>query len=496
VTKKGLGTRDSRQEPDNDGSESFRVDRVFVPPRPSSPSIGPQQIPPRRPTGRTLPPSSEAADAELALRRQLSRLQRQLAEAQRELANKDDELAAEVERRLEVTSAAEALQREHLELLDRSHELDAYKARTEGVEQRLQDAVAAADELSHQLERERAERGTLAKQFEDANGAFERARQLWKDESTLMQEHHASELAHAEAQKRAAVEALEQQLNGALERQRQTHESEVTELKSAHDRSVAALRGELEPKVAVARNLSEEIERLTSQLTAAKAEHVRDVTERVELHKWEMQQQIETHAAQLATEVRHHQAELTRRDEEIEAKTVALAQAERNSELREQQWEHTASGLRDSQKKLQQELSDAREKIAQADATRASVEQRLTATIAQSEKLGEEIRQLREKLESVEAQARHNALDRQRFVAYLEEGLAMLGAIPPNAESGPVRIPVPAAAIAAQAAQVQAAQAQAAPAQAAQPAVLPVSAAKPAPGSPSASATTDAPKST
>jgi chromosome segregation ATPase len=458
VTKKDLGTHDSRQEPDIEGSENFRVDRVFVPPRPSSPSIGPQQIPPRprRPTGRTVPPSSEAADAELALRRQLSRLQRQLAEAQRELANKDDELAGEVERRLEVTSAAEALQREHLELLERSHELDAYKTRTEGVEQRLQDAVATTDELGHQLERERAERAALAKQFEDANGAFERARQLWKDESTLMQEHHASELAHAETQKRAAVEALEQQTNAALERQRQTHESEVAELKSAHERSVAALRGELEPKVAVARNLSEEIERLTSQLTAVKAEHVREVTERVELHKWEMQQQIETHSAQLATEVRHHQAELAKRDEEIEAKTEALAQAERNAVLREELWEQTASGLRESQKKLQQELADAKEKIAQADATRSSVEHRLTATIAQSERLGEELRQLREKLDSAEAQARHNALDRERFVAYLEEGLAMLGAIPPNAESGPVRVPVAAAAVAAQAAQVTA----------------------------------------
>src|SRR5690606_9624224 len=105
--------------------------------------------------------------------------------------------------------------------------------------------IATSDELAHQLERERAERGTLATQFEEANAAFERARALWKDESTLMTEHHASELQHAEAQKRAAVEAIEAQMNAAIERQREAHEAELAELKAAHDRSVAALRGEL-----------------------------------------------------------------------------------------------------------------------------------------------------------------------------------------------------------------------------------------------------------
>jgi len=365
-------------------------------------------------------------------------LQRQLAEAQRELANKDEELAGEVERRLEVTNAAEALQNAHDDLERRMVDLNEYYARTQGLDQRLQDAVASADELTHQLELARAERETLAKQFEEQNAAFERARALWKDESTLMAEHHASELGHADAQKRAAVGAVEAQMNAALERQKSTHEAETAELKAAHDRSLAALRGELEPKVAVARNLSEEIERLTSQLSSAKAEHVRDVTERTELHKWEMQQQAETHSAQLATEVRHHSSELAKRDEEIDAKTQALTQAERNAELREQLWEQTVAALRGSQKQLQQELAEAKEKCVQSDASKWAVEQRLVSTLAQIEKHTEEMRTLREKFDAVEAQSRHSALDRQRMVAYLEEGLAMLGAIPPSAESQPV----------------------------------------------------------
>jgi chromosome segregation ATPase len=432
VIKKGLGPRDQRQEPDGEGAtqENFRVDRVFVPVKaPAASGTGTQ----RRSSGRTIPPlSGEAADAELALRRQLSRLQRQLADAQRELANKDEELAAEVERRREIAIAAESLQTAHDELGKKFDELDSYRARTDGLEQRLQDAIASADELQHQLERERGERAAIATQFEEANAAWERARALWKDESGLLAEQHASEVQHLEAQRRAAVEAVEAQTYAALERPREAHEAEMAELKAAHDRSVAALRGELEPKVAVARSLAEEIERLSSQLSAAKSEHVRDVTERVELHKWEVQQVAETHAAQLQTEARHHASELAKRDEELAAKEQALTQSERNHELREQLWEQTTSTLRESQKKLQQELAEAKEKCVQADASKWSVEQRLVATLATQERTAEELKALKDRLETAEAEAKRNHLDRQRFVAYLEEGLAMMGAIPPS----------------------------------------------------------------
>ena len=101
-------------------------------------------------------------------------------------------------------------------------------------------------------------------------------------------------------------------------------------------------------------------------------------------------------------------------------------------------WEQTVAGLRDSQKKLQQELAEAKEKAAQADASKWAVEQRLTSSLAQIEKQTDELKSLKDRLEAVEAEARTSALDRQRFVMYLEEGLAMLGAIPPSTESQPV----------------------------------------------------------
>jgi chromosome segregation ATPase len=425
TTKKPV---DPRQEPDEvPVAENLKVDRVFAAPRPAAGT--------RRPSGRTLPPlAGETADAELALRRQLSRLQRQLADAQRELANKDEELAAEVERRVELTTAAEAVQRDRDELVEKSQELAEYRARTEGLDRRLQDAVAAADELRHQLEREHAERQTLAKQLEEQYAAFERTRALWKDESALVAEQHAAELSKVESAKRVAVELVEQQMGAALDRQRDHYEAEIVELKAAHERSLAALRGELEPKVAVARNLSEEIERLNSELAAAKAEHVRDVTERTELHKWETQQQAETLSAQLATAERHHQQEIQKRDEEIAAKTEALAQAERNATLREQLWEQTTSGLRESQKKLQQEIAEVKESLVQSEAAKASFEQQLTEALAQVDKLTAELRELEAKHTDLETVARNSALDRQRIVAHLEEGLAMLGAIPPDSK--------------------------------------------------------------
>jgi hypothetical protein len=105
---------------------------------------------------------------------------------------------------------------------------------------------------------------------------------------------------------------------------------------------------------------------------------------------------------------------------------------ERNSSLRENLWEQTVQTLRDSQKKLQQEVADARERAAQAEASKWSVETRLAGTLQALEKANEELRELREKLDGEQTESRRNALDRQRFAAYLEEGLAMLGALPPK----------------------------------------------------------------
>ncbi|HSD86221.1 MAG TPA: hypothetical protein VLB44_01860 [Kofleriaceae bacterium] len=454
MTKKGAGSRDHRAEPDESTTgENLRVDRVFIPPagprRDTGPIATPRRdtgpIAPRR-SGTTLPPQLGTVpgmdDAEIALRRQLSRLQRQLADAQRELANKDEELAATVEKRVEIATAYDAAITQLHEAHEKLVDLEAEHSRVVGMEQRLQDAVASADELTHQLARERAERSTMATQLDEANAELERARALWRDETKLVQEQHAADLARVEQQRRAAIESAEVAMKEATERAQKAHGAEVEELRAAHERALAALRGELEPKVAEARNLAAEIERLTSEIGAIRSEQLRELAERNELHKWEQQQSHEGHTAEVAALTRTHETELARANEELAAKSQALAQAERNGELREQLWEQTTSGLRESQKKLQQELAETKERAAQSDATKWGVEQRLVTTLQQLEKTTESQRELEKRVEAAEGEARRNGLDRQRFVAYLEEGLAMLGALPPTAESQPVKLPV------------------------------------------------------
>jgi hypothetical protein len=439
VTKKGPGTRDNRSEPDSEGTgQNYRVDRVFAPARPITtppPRAAATGVPAtRRPTqpppalGTSPPPND--AEAELSLRRQLSRLQRQLADAQRELANKDDELASAVEKRLEIQAAYEVILEEQRQTRLLVDEAIADRARTAGVEQRLQEAIAAADELRHQLERERSERATMAVQFDEAQAAFEKARNLWREESSSIDEQHITQIAQLEQQKKSAVEAAEVAMRTATERQFQAHEAELEALRGAHERAMSALRGELEPKVAQARNLAAEIERLKSELEADRTEHQTLLAERVELDKWEIQQLTETHATELATLQRAHETELARLSEEVSAANQAGQLIERNSTLREQLWEQTVQGLRDSQKKLQQEVSDLRERAAQAEASKWSIETRLVGTLQALEKAGEEARELRDSLERAQAESRNNGLDRLRFAAYLEEGLAMLGALP------------------------------------------------------------------
>lgn len=392
----------------------------------------------------TLPPIStgtDPGDTELALRRQLSRLQRQLSDAQRELANKDEELAAAVEKRVDITKQFEETL---IQLRDAQTEVDDLKdakSLAAGIEQRLQDAVAAADELSHQLERERSERATIEAQLEQTNTTFEKARQLWKDETAIDEKAHAAELEKLEAARRAAIEAAEAAKDAAIERQKQAHESELEELRAAHERELSVVRGELEPKVAEARNLSLEIERLTSEIAAARAEHMRELGERAELYKWEQQQAADTFAAQLATVERKLESEKAAVEAERTALKDTLGITERNATLREQLWEQTTSALRESQKKLQQDLAETKERATQAEEAKTALEQRLATTTAQLDELLESQRTLEMRVDAAETEARRNMLDRERFAAYLEEGLAMLGAVPPSPISGELDAP-------------------------------------------------------
>ena len=440
MTKKGPG-KDPRAEADDETvpAEQFRVDRVFgggPPKRESLSNMRDSMQNMRESTNRkpaTLPPIStgtDSGDTELALRRQLSRLQRQLSDAQRELANKDEELAAAVEKRVDI---AKQFDETLTQLRDAQIEIDDLKdakALAAGIEQRLQDAVAAADELNHQLERERSERATIEAQLEQTNTTFEKARLLWKEETALAEQQFASELEKAEQTRRAAIEAADAAKDAAIERAKQAHEAELEELRAAHERELSVVRGELEPKVAEARNLAGEIERLTSELAAARAEHMRELGERAELYKWEQQQAADTHAAVLATAERKLEAEKAAVEAELAALKDTLGITERNATLREQLWEQTTSALRESQKKLQQELAETKERATQAEESRSALEQRLATMQQQLEDITASHRDLELRVNKAEADARRNMLDRERFAAYLEEGLAMLGAVP------------------------------------------------------------------
>ncbi len=371
-------------------------------------------------------------DTELALRRQLSRLQRQLAEAQRELANKDDELAAEVEKRLDTATAQEqmmAQQAEHSHQLD---ELLAYRARTTGVEQRLQESVATADELAHVLELERGERAAAQQRAEELASQLEDTRAKANAEQIRLEQARANETVQLAAQKRAAIESAEAAMDGATGRLREAHEAELTQLRAAHERSLATLRGELEPKALEARNLAEERVRLTSELAAVRTEAARAAAEREEAHERALAQATETHTADQTAHAQRHAAELARIAGERDASAQALDQATRTAELREQYWESTIGTLREAQKKLQREVAEAKERCAGLEADKTSIEERLAISVAATAQLVEDKVLLQERLDATGAEAHRNALDRARFVAYLEEGLALLGALPPS----------------------------------------------------------------
>src|SRR5262249_21988178 len=124
---------DKPSEPESEGAEHFRVDRVYSPRPPGSQATAGVVSSAR--THRPAGTASADTSSELALRRDLSRLQRQLADAQRELANKDEELAAEVEKRAEIAEAHDLLAEELAMQKAMLDELQQYRARTTGVEE-------------------------------------------------------------------------------------------------------------------------------------------------------------------------------------------------------------------------------------------------------------------------------------------------------------------------------------------------------------------------
>ena len=441
---------DSRQEPSPPGTPAEavtnnRVDRVYGPAprepresRESASQVASALLATRRNAHRTTPPVPQAADTsevELSLRRQLSRLQRQLAEAQRELANKDDELAVEVEKRLQTVTATEEMIAERHELQDRLDQLTAYEARTTGIEQRLQDANATADEMAQFLEREREHRIAAQARLDEVTVSFDETRTLWNAERAMLEEHTAAEVAQLRAESAAALADAEETFTAATTRMRESHEAELAGLRSAHERSLSTLRGELEPRALEARSLAEDRERLASKVVALEAEATRLEAERDEEHGRALAQLASANAIEIASMARAHAADLARSAGEKDAHILTLQQAARSVEARHQTLEESNAALQKTQLRLSRDVAEAKERAAQLEAELRAAEERLAAMTTSHAALVEEVRVVREQLEASAGEARRNALDRLRFVAYLEEGLALLGALPPAPET-------------------------------------------------------------
>jgi len=420
---------------------NYRVDRVFAPaPRiRDSAQVAAEILERTRPRQSTPPATTPvtAAEGELTLRRELSRLQRQLSEAQRELANKDDELATEVEKRLADLAVQEARSEQVRELQARVDELAAYEARTKGVEARLQDQIAAADELAQAIEKEHARTQTAETRVDELTRAFDQTRALWSAERSLLEERARAEIDAAEAKRKAQAESTEEALATTTARLRDAHDGEVAELRSAHERALAALRGELVPKALEAHNLAEERVRLASEIAALKVEATRVGAERDELHARELQQALESHATEQAQLARTHAAELARTITEKDEQLIALQQEVRMAEVKQKSFDDAVEGLRESLKQAQRELAESREKTNGLEADKITLQDRLIASGEAADRILEEQRSLREQIEASESEVRRAGMDRMRFVAYLEEGLALLGALPPAEQAAP-----------------------------------------------------------
>ena len=384
--------------------------------------------------------TTSTPDAELALRRQLSRLQRQLADAQRELANKEDELSAEVEKRAAVSAGQNELEVELRQTKANLEDLAAYRARTQTIEHRLSERDAYVEELRAELERERAQQATALGRADEVSAELTALRTKLAAERTQLEKEHAEQLGAIETQKRTALEEADKAFEATVTRMREGQEEELAHLRESYERQLQALRGELEPKALEAGALAEERERLAHEVEALRAEKDREGKEQEDAHRREIASLTATHTDDQNALIRAHQVELSRVSAERDAKAAAAADATRNAEQREALWEQTVAALRDAQKKLQMELTDDKEKLAQVEADRAALEARMAMASRAAESLVEENRGLRERVDATTAELKRGALDRQRFVAYLEEGLAMLGALAPRGEEPEITV--------------------------------------------------------
>jgi hypothetical protein len=472
VTKKRTD-RDPRLEPDNESLDPkpdegdvvvLREDRVFesLPRRPrpqhrSSPrplagngvsgtaaNAGQEHVPlttPRHtmpmgsgPPRRMSDPNADVTqDPELMLRRQLSRLQRQLAEMQQELANREDELASEVERR--VTSLAE-----HDEVLRENHELredladyEDQESRFVGIEQRLTDSLANTEELAHSLERERRARIEREEELSSLAAELVRIRESAIADLANLDERLKGELALQEERSRTAAQETREAQDAMLQRLREASEIELAELRASQERSLQAVRGELEPQAREVQSLNLEREELTARLDAQRREFERNDLEKAEAHALVLRQLKQSHEEEVASKEREASANLALEMDRREEQKRALKDACQALERREASLSQTNDSLRETQKQLLTEVARLKEHVAQVEEERRALTERQTSVIEEREKDAHQLRTLMGDLETRDRDAKRHRIERERFVAFLSEGISLFGvSLPPG----------------------------------------------------------------
>ena len=211
----------------------------------------------------------------------------------------------------------------------------------------------------------------------------------------------------------------------------EAHDAELAQLREAHERSVSTLRGELEPKVIEARTLAEDRERLASKVRRSRRRRCASPPSTTRSTR-RIAQLEEKHAAELAAQARTHAAELAAETGKRDAQILELQQAVRAAEARAQTAEDEvallAKGSRRFSARRLTPPSARRQLEADNQIARGSPAAR-----------GRDRREARRgkapscASRSRRASARPAATRWTGCVRpYLEEGLAMLGALPPS----------------------------------------------------------------
>ncbi|MCX5744936.1 MAG: hypothetical protein NT062_20805 [Proteobacteria bacterium] len=449
MTKKG---RDPRQDPDDTASGGVprRVDRVFVPSRPTTIPPPATPIPERR------APSRDLGDAEIVLRREIARLQHALAK-------KDDELAVQIEERLVVAGKA-AKQEAQLEQIAaevhrREVERDAGRD-AELVELRAQ--LAAQALATHQLtERYESVIDEFTELTQDRDA---RVRELATARAAVTE--LATECAQWPPKHARVTSALDEQtaLAATLTTERDQLAAELTDLRpqvaamiaeaDARDVEVAA-RAELQAELATVRNelatvigeRDERIAELASSLSSRSAAEVTRMLTRDADHAAELDTVRTACGAELAslTSARDElMTALTRttteRDERVaelvDTRTKLMAEVARAAAERDERGKRLEDVERARGDEVAllaatvAELAQVRATLSTAQdagmavAARATLlEDELVASTATLATATTELVALRARLDASQQEGQRAVLDRAALVTYLEEGL-------------------------------------------------------------------------